>query len=164
MANPILLLRDEIVNDPLLVGYSGMSSAQVAGKLNEKNRTFMRVLDSAELLAWAAQNERLYHVTRAAEQGVDRSGAALPPAVASIAMAAHRMLLRDNARLDLNLPDRVAMVDALVAGNVLTAADKTDLMTLATVTGSRAEELGIVELGEQVVAGHVDQARALAGI
>ena len=50
----------------------------------------------------------------------------------------------------------VALVDGLVAGAVLTAADKAALIAEATVPRSRAEELGI----PRVKPGHVAEARS----
>ncbi len=62
---------------------------------------------------------------------------------------------RDGVSLDLSLVDRMAMLDMLVHGGVLTAEDKTSLMALATVKISRAEELGL----GAVKVGHVQNAR-----
>jgi hypothetical protein len=46
----------------------------------------------------------------------------------------------------------MAMLDALVAGGVLTAAEKTSLLALATITCSRAVELGLSFITPSLVA------------
>ena len=50
---------------------------------------------------------------------------------------------RDGTDLDLNLPDRAAMLDTLVSSGILDQSDKDDLYTIATRTVSRAQELNI---------------------
>ena len=137
-------LREEILNDPLGRGYSSMTDAEIADSLNEKNRTKVVPLSSAELLAWsgggadddnniASRYERIEAAATSHASG----------AVRGACKAAIRLIERDSTVLDLTLPDRAAMVDALVAGNVLTETEKTELYTLATQQISRAEELGL---------------------
>jgi len=75
--------------------------------------------------------------------------------IKSVAQAAYLTITRDDTTLDLNLADRVALLDALVSYNVLTADDKASLESLATVAISRGEELGV----GLVRAGDVIQAR-----
>jgi hypothetical protein len=74
-----------------------------------------------------------------------------------LAQAAYLIVTRDGTTLDLNLADRVAMLDSLVAAGVLTDADRTSLDALATVSISRAEELAL----GLVRAGTVQQARSM---
>ena len=103
---------------------------------------------SAELLAWSASNARLQNIKNASENGSTDD-------LKALAQAAYLIVTRDGTTLDLNLADRVAMLDSLVAAGVLTNDDRTSLETLATVSISRAEELAI----GQVRAGDVIQAR-----
>jgi len=147
MAN-IAILKSEIDSDPLGRGYSGMDDTAVAVDLNTAYRTKKEPISSAELLAWSASGARLQNIKNAAENGATDD-------LKSLAQAAYLIVTRDGTTLDLNLADRVAMLDSLVAAGVLTAADRTSLDSLATVSISRAEELSI----GRVRAGDVIQAR-----
>ena len=147
MAN-IAILKSEIDSDPLGRGYSGMDDTAVAVDVNTAYRTKKEPISSAELLAWSASDARLQNIKNAAENGATDD-------LKSLAQAAYLIVTRDGTTLDLNLADRVAMLDSLVAAGVLTAADRTSLDALATVSISRAEELAI----GRVRAGDVIQAR-----
>jgi hypothetical protein len=147
MAN-IAILKSEIDSDPLGRGYSGMDDTAVAVDVNTAYRTKKEPISSAELLAWSASDARLQNIKNAAENGATDD-------LKSLAQAAYLIVTRDGTTLDLNLADRVAMLDSLVAAGVLTAADRTSLDSLATVSISRAEELSI----GRVRAGDVIQAR-----
>ena len=147
MAN-IAILKSEIDSDQLGRGYSGMDDTAVAVDVNTAYRTKKEPISSAELLAWSASDARLQNIKNAAENGATDD-------LKSLAQAAYLIVTRDGTTLDLNLADRVAMLDSLVAAGVLTAADRTSLDALATVSISRAEELSI----GRVRAGDVIQAR-----
>ena len=149
MAN-IAILKSEIDSDPLGRGYSGMDDTAVAVDVNTAYRTKKEPISSAELLAWSASDARLQNIKNAAENGATDD-------LKSLAQAAYLIVTRDGTTLDLNLADRVAMLDSLVAAGVLTAADRTSLDALATVSISRADELGL----GSVKAGTVQQARSL---
>jgi len=149
MAN-IAIIKSEIDSDPLGRGYSGMDDTAVAVDLNTAYRTKKEPISSAELLAWSASDARLQNIKNAAENGATDD-------LKSLAQAAYLIVTRDNTSLDLNLADRVAMLDSLVAAGVLTDADRTSLDALATVSISRAEELAL----GLVRAGTVQQARSM---
>jgi len=144
----IQTIKTELETDPLGLGYSGMDDSAAAASLNEKTRSKLEPISSAELLAWSANNTRLQSIKSAAESGADDT-------IKSVAQAAYLMITRDDTTLDLNLADRVALLDALVSYSVLTADDKASLESLATVAISRGEELGV----GLVRAGDVIQAR-----
>jgi hypothetical protein len=127
-----------------------MNDAAVAVDINTAYRTKKEPISSAELLAWSASDSRLQNIKNAAENGATDD-------LKSLAQAAYLIVTRDGTTLDLNLADRVAMLDALVAASVLTSDDRTSLDALATVSISRAAELKI----GQVRAGTVQQARSL---
>jgi hypothetical protein len=65
------------------------------------------------------------------------------------------LLSRADTEIDMSDPDHVAMIDGLVAGGVLDAANKAELVAMATSQRSRADE---IELGK-VRVGHVEKAR-----
>ena len=144
----IQVIKTELDTDPLGLGYSGMDDSAAAVSLNEKTRSKLEPISSAELLAWSANGARLQSIKSAAESGADDT-------IKSVAQAAYLTITRDDTTLDLNLADRVALLDALVSYNVLTADDKASLESLATVAISRGEELGV----GIVRAGDVIQAR-----
>lgn len=133
-------LRTEIETDPKGLGYAGKTPDQVLALLTAKTRTRLRVLGSAELVAWAAANGRLASIKDAS------TNSAFPGAVRSIALAATMLLERDGTTLDLNLQSRKDLVAGLVQANVLTAADSEDLFASATENISRLEETGIGEM------------------
>jgi len=144
----IQAIKTELDTDPLGLAYSELDDTAVAVSLNEKTRSKLEPISSAELLAWSANNARLQKIKTAAESGADDT-------IKSVAQAAYLMITRDDTTLDLNLADRVALLDALVSYSVLTAEDKTSLESLATVAISRGEEIGV----GLVRAGDVIQAR-----
>ena len=139
----ITILKTEIQNDPLAKGYSSMSDQEIVDSINLKNRSKFVEISSQELLAWSANNGRLAKIKNAINNGAD-------DVVKSLAEAAYLLITRDDTSLDLNLTDRVAMLDALVSYAVLIPDDKTSLQALATVSISRAEELdiGLVRTGD----------------
>jgi len=144
----IQAIKTELDTDPLGLAYGELDDTAVAVSLNEKTRSKLEPISSAELLAWSANNARLQKIKTAAESGADDT-------IKSVARAAYLMITRDDTTLDLNLADRVALLDALVSYSVLTAEDKTSLESLATVAISRGEEIGV----GLVRAGDVIQAR-----
>lgn len=130
-------LTAEYVNDPLGRGYADMEPQEVAENMNEvEDRQITKAISSAELLAWSGANNRFMRISNAADNE------ALPDALRSIAHVAKLLITRDGTSLDLGKSDRVAMMQALVDGGVLTADDVTSITALASATVSRAEELG----------------------
>lgn len=133
----ISVLRDELLNDPLGVGYNSMSNLEVIQSLLEVNRSVLKPIPSDDLLAWAGMNGRFVKITRAAE---DESNS---DELRSVAWAARTMVERDGTDLDLNLSDRTGMLSLLVSEGVILESDKQDLVNMATVAASRAEELDL---------------------
>lgn len=118
------------------------TNQQIADELNAATITKLEPIPSSELLAWAAAGDRFYSIETIANSG--------PKPIHSIAKVALLLISRDNTTLDLNLPDRVAFIDALVAGAVLTADDKASLYALAsrTVSWAESEGMGTIREGE----------------
>lgn len=144
----IAKLRTELNNDPLGRNYGSMTHQQVVVDINTVNRSYYASVGSAELLAWSGENQRLKNIQDAATAHASDD-------VGNIAKVVDIMIRRDDTAFDANLPDRISMLDALISGGVLSAEDKTSLMTLATKTRSRAVELGLVG----VKAKHIERAR-----
>ncbi|HVY71464.1 MAG TPA: hypothetical protein VHH73_16145 [Verrucomicrobiae bacterium] len=148
-------LKAEIQNDPVSLGYASggqfRTSSEVLALLTARNRSRRVALGSAELLAWSGGNQRRKKIAAAAASHASAD-------VQNIAQVALTLLDRDGTILDLNLADRMGMVDALVAGGVLTSVsdpqaegypgDKETLVALSTVSISRLQELGLPEFHE----------------
>jgi hypothetical protein len=132
-------LKIELEIDPLNRGYSNMTTEEIITSLNTPNIPRYKSLTSAELLAWAASNRRRKKLVNASLNHVSED-------IQNLAEVAVILLDRDGTQIDLNLPDRVQMVEILVAAGVLDASDKTDLYALATYNISRNQELNLGEI------------------
>ena len=130
-------LRNELLNDPLGRGYASMDEMEVIHSLIEIDRDILFPIRSDNLLAWSAMGGRLMKIKRVAEDETQSDE------IRSIAWAAMKMVERDSTDLDLNLSDRAAMLNVLVASGILSESDKDDLYDVATQTISRASELNI---------------------
>ena len=153
MAN-LQKLREELdAGHPVTGAYSSNDSA-ASEEINAKNRVRINSISSAELLAWSGQassgdRPRIIKI----EEGKGNAD----EQCAALCITAEQMIMRDNTTLDLNLPDRVAMLNALVAYGVLSQADKDSIDALSQESISRADELSL----GSVKAGTVQQARSL---
>lgn len=139
MAN-IPLLKVEIGSDPLARGYSGMSDSQVADSLNAQNRT--RKLEY--VAGW-----QIYEAVNETE-------------FQALSTEAKKDTIREIYRLGDNIPVQAGRVKSNIMdlfGPGTTTRD--NLVALAEPVASRAEELGIVGVGQLVEAVHVLKARAL---
>ena len=153
MANLQALKAELDAGHPVTGAYSANSEA-AAEEINALNRTRINAIGSAELLAWSGQASS---GDRPRIIKIEEGKANADEQCAALCITAEQMIMRDNTSLDLNLPDRVAMLNALVAYGVLSAADKASIDALAEESISRADELSI----GSVRAGTVEQARSL---
>lgn len=148
------LLKSELEAGHPVTGAYSANAQDAAEQINVKNRTKINPIGSAELLAWSGQasdgdRPRIIKIQEG-KSNADEQCAAL-------CITAEQLIMRDNTSLDLNLADRVAMLNALVAFGVLSAADKSSIDAIAEESVSRAEELSL----GSVRAGTVEQARSL---
>ena len=153
MANLQKLRAELDAGHPVTGAYSAESEA-AAEEINALNRTRIDPIGSAELLAWSGQASS---GDRPRIIKIEEGKANADEQCAALCITAEQMIMRDNTSLDLNLPDRVAMLNALVAYGVLSAADKASIDALAEESISRAEELSL----GSVRAGTIEQARSL---
>ncbi len=142
-------LSDEITNDPLSRGYSGMTDAQVADSLNavdrpapvpvEDVRRYLHLVDAWGDIADASRDTTL---------------------LASKRKAARKMVdaLQDFESFDLqNYGTQIgARLGELVTEGMLTTDQRTVIIAMEASRQSRAQELGI----GRVRIGHVEEARA----
>ena len=153
MANLQALKAELDAGHPVTGAYSANSEA-AAEEINVLNRTRINAIGSAELLAWSGQSS---NGDRPRIIKIEEGKANADEQCAALCITAEQMIMRDNTSLDLNLPDRVAMLNALVAYGVLSAADKASIDALAEESISRADELSL----GSVRAGTIEQARSL---
>ena len=153
MANLQALKAELDAGHPVTGAYSANSEA-AAEEINALNRTRINAIGSAELLAWSGQASS---GDRPRIIKIEEGKANADEQCAALCITAEQMIMRDNTSLDLNLTDRVAMLNALVAYGVLSAADKASIDALAEESISRADELSL----GSVRAGTIEQARSL---
>lgn len=147
-------LRAELDAGHPVTGSYSPDATIAADQINAVNRSRLVPIGSSELLAWSAQFSAS---DRPRNLKIAEGKSSAIEAIAAICVVAESMINRDSTSLDLNLSDRSAMLDALVAGGVLSDADKTSLYDLATEPISRATELGLGNIRP----GTIEQARAL---
>jgi len=141
-------LRTELLTDPLGRGYASKTDQQCADDLNTKYRQVVESLPPEKLILWSAEAGRIQKI----ETAMSNTGGNV-----NLRAAARAFYLTIQAFDAADPRDNrwIALVDGLVAGAVLTAADKAALVAEATVLRSRAEELGL----GTVQAGEVREAR-----
>lgn len=153
MANLQKLKEELDIGHPVTGPYSSDSDV-AALQINALNRSRIDPISSAELLAWSGQSSPS---DRPRIIKIEEGKANADESCVALCATAEQMIKRDNTVLDLNIPDRVAMLNALVAFGVLSAADKESLDGLANEVISRSEELSL----GLVRAGTIEQARNL---
>lgn len=153
MAN-LQALKAELISGHPVTGAYSANANDAAEQINAVNRTRINAIGSAELLAWSGQASS---GDRPRIIKIEEGKANADEQCVALCITAEQMIMRDNTSLDLNLPDRVAMLNALVAFGVLSEADKTSLNALSEQAISRAEELSL----GSVRAGTIEQARSL---
>lgn len=140
-------LKTELVTDPESMGYAALSDADASLAINLADRDYTIPLNSRTSLSWAMRTGRLADIETATTTGT--------PAIQAIALGVKHLLGRSDTEIDMGDSDHVAMIDGLVAGGVLDAANKAELVTMATSQRSRADELGL----GHVRVGHIQEAR-----
>lgn len=123
----IQTLADEITNDPLTLGYSGMTDQEVANSLNGITRPDPLV-PRADILKYLIQNAKW--------KGLIES------TTATAISAVRAFQDQDFGTIDLGDSANDGMLDQLVTETTLTSADKTAIMALQNNKKSRAQELG----------------------
>ena len=135
MSNTMEVLADELSTDPLDRGYTGMDDHTASLDLRSGYRTNIIPINTRKLLEWGAQNNRLINLNSGSNSG--------PATTRNICFAAMSLIRREDGELQMDYSLHVGMIDLLVVNGILVAEDKDALITLATVSISRAEELGV---------------------
>ena len=147
-------LKAELDSGHPVTGAYSLDAQAASDEINALNRTRINAIGSAELLAWSGQAS---DGDRPRIIKIEEGKANADEQCAALCITAEQMIMRDNTSLDLNLPDRAAMLNALVAFGVLSEADKSSINALAEEFISRADELSL----GSVRAGTIEQARSL---
>jgi len=133
-------LRDEVANDPLGIGYAGMTDGELEAALNAKTRT--RLVETR--IGYGAIMSALGAV----------AGAEVLDNLEVIAVSnspvkwAMKLLAADN--LNIGNVEARTQVDALAAAGAMTVAQAATLKALASQQCSRAEELGVSAIGADI--------------
>lgn len=155
-------LRTEITTDPLGIGYSTMSDAQVATSINSEVRPTYQSIPGDVLLTWAAEGandgpptptpSRIIRISLAAQklapfdsityQAQGYAAAAVSAIQAQLSLSYGKAEIR-------------TMIGVLKTAGILSSQEVAELTTLGTTTVSRANELGL----PFVKTGHIEQAR-----
>jgi len=144
-------LREAIDADALKLGWAKMEPEALAKSLAGATVRRRRLVPIWELYKLAIESGFLLPVEDAAES----HAVAEVQAAARVAVRYMNNLRFDN--LDLDLVATETMLDALVAGGVLSAKQKAAIDALADVEVPLAETLGL----GQLLPGHIQKARAL---
>jgi hypothetical protein len=142
-------LRDELTDDPVAMGYSGMNDVSATEALNSQDRDMLGPVGMTALREWAAIGARAFKVRR----GI--ADPALSNQVRSLCIIADQLLGTDDGVLDPSNQKHLDLVNELVAAGVLSATDRTALAQKATTIVSRAAEIGL----PRIRSGNVMEAR-----
>jgi hypothetical protein len=129
-------LKDEIQNDPDILGYAGKSNYEIVELLNGNGYTKQVPIPISELMIWGATTQTIVDISDGAlAVNTDKSSRA-------ICMAIARLFDNPNDQtLDVSNPAIILMLDGLVAAAIITEAHKNSLLALADKSASRAENL-----------------------
>lgn len=156
MADVLDTLRAEVTADPLGRGYAGMNAKQLAASLNEVNRTVRRPVPIVDLSSFCATEGITGAVKALAEIPL---GGQLAPGVTmdvptKAALLTVEIILLTDYRLttaDTDSPKFAAACDGLIQLGCMSLEQKAALLALGDVTQSRADELGLPEVGPGII-------------
>ena len=138
-------IREEIELDPENIGYAGKTNTEIAALLNAKTRSRIDPIPVSESLAFLMRHDLL--------KKIDATPIDSP--IYSIVRGILVSFQMGSVQLD--RPEVSVALDHLVAAEFITQQQKEELLAIATVKISRAEELG---LGE-VWTAHIAEARGV---
>lgn len=127
-------LAAEITNDPLARGYAAMSDQQVAASLNAINVATQSYVSHTTLMKWAAAGRM---------KKLRNGELSMSDTISSMCSVALALLADGVTTFDTGDAGNIALLDALIAGGVLTNADKADLMAAGKTLVSRGDQIGV---------------------
>jgi len=128
-----MTLHDELINDPLDIGYAELTDTLCADSLNAKNRVVVGSVSRSDFNVWAAAGPRATIEDVATTVGPFRASA----------LSLRDFLNGSSDSLDLSNARIRGLLVAWKNNNLITQDEHDDLIELATKTISRAEELGL---------------------
>ena len=133
-----MTLHDELINDPLGLGYAAMTDGELEASLNAKTRTRIvsRFVTARTILAECADGPTILDKLEAAGTQV------------SAVKWAMRFLQQEGG-IDVGHPATLGMVEQL-RGTVLTSGEADQLAALPVQVCSRAEELNVSAIGADI--------------
>ncbi len=136
--NRILILKNELTNDPEAVGYSGMNDQQTTDSLNAKTISTAQDIITRDIQKYLSLNGLLLQIEDSTANSA-RNAVKNMQLFSSFTMSEPAV----NAAL-------VATLDALVTDSLITNADKDNILLLGSKLISRGEQLGlgVVKVGE----------------
>lgn len=139
--NRIMIIKSEIDNDNLSIGYAGMSEQQIADSLNAKTISAKQHIKTRDIKSYLALVGKYYPISQSSAQS---------------AKEAMFNLQEFNDGFDMTVSGAETMLtnmlDALIADSLIDANDKTYIIGLGDKLISRAEQLGLgsVKIGEVI--------------
>ena len=146
----LVLLRQEILNDPLRRDYSRMTDEELLTSLTTPDIPVVVPISTLKFLQYLGR-DGLY--SRLSKIATDTSA---PDQLRAIVQIALKVLdsADANASIDFNDPQHVQMMEALTAVGYITREDRDNLYALGTKMMSRLDslDLGEVHLGDVIEA------------
>lgn len=128
-------LKNEITQDPGGVGYSGNDAEAIAGLLNAENQIEIIDAEKDDVVRYLVRTDKWLAILDSAENA-----------------ARSVMALAQTARFDVNGPAPTALIDGLVALELLDAGDKVAIQAMGQKAVSRASQIGLGAIRVQDVA------------
>lgn len=127
------ILKNEIVNDPNGVGYSGMSNEAVASSLNAKTIASLTIISTHDIEQYLVLKDLLLEI----EEGTTQA--------AKVAARALQAFESFNVTNPMILGKFTSILTGLVGDSSLafSETDKTNILAMGNTTMSRATKLGL---------------------
>lgn len=137
--NRILTLKEEITNDPLVVGYSGMTDQQVTDSLNAETIAAKQHINTRDIKVYLTLAEKYFPISQSTSTSAKEAMFRLKEFDYGFDMSV--------AGAETILTD---MLDALITDGLIDANDKTYILSLGDKLISRGEQLGLgaIKVGE----------------
>ena len=137
----IQVLRDELANDPLGIGYAGMEDSAVADAINTPTRPGKQVVPASEVRRYVLLNGLWPRIQSVA------SGSSNPVHQGTAITILQTLAPNSFDEIRMNDPDIAAavagMLTTMVEAGAMTAENRDAMVAMGDTTVSRAAELGL---------------------
>lgn len=127
-------LKDELLNDPLGIGYSKLDDVSCSTVLNKRNRNVINTITKSEFIIWAAQGPMAV---------IEDTALTIGHPLRASALALRAFIYGNSEVLDLSNGGIKTLLSGWIQAGLITQAEYIALKELATHKISRAEELGM---------------------